>query len=69
MHKSLMEKEFEKSVNNKFNIYNSLFLNLPFDKITNIGMLIPLLSHVCQQGLESGKEPPGQNPSCITLGL
>ena len=33
---------FEKSVKNKFSVYNSLFLKLPFRKINNIGMLIPL---------------------------
>jgi phosphoenolpyruvate carboxylase len=57
MNKSPMETAFEKLVNNKFNIYNSLFLNLPFQKIKRIGMLIPILSHECRQGLELGKEP------------
>ena len=50
-------KEFEKSVKNKFNVYNSLFLSLPFRNISNIGMLIPLMHHVCKQGLESGNDP------------
>jgi len=50
-------KEFDKSVKNKFNVYNSLFLNLPFRKISNIGMLIPLLHHVSKSGLESGSDP------------
>ncbi|MBL1211761.1 MAG: phosphoenolpyruvate carboxylase [Ignavibacteriae bacterium] len=53
----LREKEFEKLVKNKFNVYNSLFLSLPFRKITNTGMIIPLMHHVCKQGLESGKDP------------
>ena len=44
---------FEKEVKNKFDVYNSLFLNLPFRKVSNIGMLIPLLHHVCQQGLDA----------------
>jgi len=57
MNISPKETEFKKSVKNKFNIYNSLFLSLPFQKITNIGILIPLLNHVCRKGLESGKEP------------
>jgi phosphoenolpyruvate carboxylase len=48
---------FNKAVKNKFDVYNSLFLNLPFRKISNIGMLIPLLQHVCQVGLDSGREP------------
>jgi phosphoenolpyruvate carboxylase len=50
-------QEFDKSVRNKFNVYNSLFLNLPFQGISNIGMLLPLLHHVCEHGLESGNEP------------
>lgn len=57
MNKSPREKVFEKSIHNKFNVFNSLFLNLPFQKIKKIGILIPLLSHECRQGLESGKEP------------
>ncbi|MBI1932948.1 MAG: phosphoenolpyruvate carboxylase [Ignavibacteriales bacterium] len=57
MQNSLIIKEFEKFVNNKFNVYNSLFLNLPYPNVSNIGMLIPLLSHVCKTGLESGKDP------------
>ncbi|MEE9431266.1 MAG: phosphoenolpyruvate carboxylase [Melioribacteraceae bacterium] len=57
MKKKLKVNEFDKLVKNKFNIYNSLFLNLPFQKISNIGMLIPLLHHVSKEGLESAKDP------------
>ena len=49
--------EFKKSVQNKFNIYNSLFLNLPYRNIENVGMLIPLLLHQAETGLKSGKNP------------
>ncbi|CAM4182450.1 phosphoenolpyruvate carboxylase [Zobellia roscoffensis] len=49
--------EFKKSVNNKFNVYNSLFLNLPYRNIENVGMLIPLLLDQCQKGLSSGLNP------------
>jgi phosphoenolpyruvate carboxylase len=52
-----VKKEFEKLVKNKFEVYNSLFLNLPFNKIRDTGMFIPLLQQVCKSGLESGKEP------------
>lgn len=48
---------FKKSVNNKFNVYNSLFLNLPYRNIENVGMVIPLLLDHCQKGLKSGKNP------------
>ncbi|MBU0969141.1 MAG: phosphoenolpyruvate carboxylase [Proteobacteria bacterium] len=57
MKKSPRETEFEKSVNNKFNLYNSLFLNLPFQNLAHVGLLIPLLNQACRQGLESGKDP------------
>jgi phosphoenolpyruvate carboxylase len=50
-------EEFEKSVNNKYKLYNTLFLNLPYRKVRNIGMLIPLLSHFCNESLKQGKEP------------
>jgi len=48
---------FKKSVTNKFNVYNSLFLNLPYRNIENVGMLIPLLFDQCEKGLKSGKHP------------
>ncbi|WOI23590.1 phosphoenolpyruvate carboxylase [Nonlabens ulvanivorans] len=49
--------EFKKSVQNKFNIYNSLFLNLPYSNIENVGMLIPLLMEQSQKGLKEGLNP------------
>ena len=57
MHQEERLKEFKKSVNNKFNVYNSLFLNLPYQNIENVGMLIPLLLHQCKNGLGAGKNP------------
>ena len=50
-------KEFEKSVHNKFNVYNSLFLNLPYTKGESVGILIPLLFERCEEGLQSGLHP------------
>ncbi len=50
---------FEKVVKNKFDVFNSLFLNLPFRQISNIGILIPLLQQVSRQGLEEGRDPLG----------
>ncbi len=57
MSQSKRINEFEKLVNTKFNIYNSIFLNLPYSKGSNIGVLIPILYQVCKEGLEAGKEP------------
>ncbi|HET8737827.1 MAG TPA: hypothetical protein VFM69_14635, partial [Pricia sp.] len=48
---------FKKSVTNKFNVYNSLFLNLPYRNIENVGMLIPVLFDRCAKGLGSGQQP------------
>jgi phosphoenolpyruvate carboxylase len=36
-------EKFRQIVENKFQIYNSLFMSLPYDKMTNIGMLLPFL--------------------------
>ena len=49
--------EFKKSVQNKFNVYNSLFLNLPYENIENVGMLIPLLLDQSEKGLNNGLNP------------
>ncbi|TAI46737.1 phosphoenolpyruvate carboxylase [Flagellimonas allohymeniacidonis] len=50
-------EEFKKSVTNKFNIYNSLFLNLPYRDIENVGILVPILMDQCEKGLQAGKKP------------
>lgn len=57
MNSSLIVKKFDKLIKSKFNVYNSLFLNLPYSGISNIGMLIPLLSNECKHALAAGKEP------------
>jgi phosphoenolpyruvate carboxylase len=57
MDSSEVIKEFNKTVKNKFEVYNSLFLNLPFTNIRHTGMFIPVLQQVCRKGLEAGKEP------------
>lgn len=48
---------FKKSVTTPFNVYNSLFLSLPYANIENVGRLIPLLSDQCEKGLQAGKTP------------
>ncbi len=50
-------KEFQRSVENKFNVYNSLFLSLPFREIRNTGVLIPLLQNECREGLMAHRQP------------
>ena len=50
-------EEFKKSVTNRFNIYNSLFLSLPYADMENVGMLVPLLFDQCEKGLAKGEKP------------
>jgi phosphoenolpyruvate carboxylase len=57
MYQSKRLQVFEKQVKNKFNIYNGIFLNLPYRQDSNIGILIPVLYQSCREGLESGKHP------------
>src|SRR6056297_1022096 len=57
MNNHLVGKKFKNLVKNKFDVYNSLFLNLPYQNISNIGMLIPLMYNACKDGLQLGKEP------------
>lgn len=49
--------EFKKSVSNKFEVYNSLFLNLPYTEGDNVGILIPFLCQKSDEGLRAGKNP------------
>ncbi len=48
---------FDRLVNKKFNLYNSMFLGLPFPNIKDTGTLIPLLQMDCQKGLGQQKDP------------
>jgi len=48
---------FIKLVVNRFNLYNSLFLSLPFPIIIKTGNLLPILSDHCRKGLDAGMDP------------
>ena len=49
--------QFNELVLNKYHIYNSLFMNLPYEKISNIGMLIPILNNHSKAGFDLGQNP------------
>ena len=57
MESSTRFKEFRRLVRNKFNVFNSLFLSLPFKQIRTTGELMPLLQNECRDGLRDGREP------------
>lgn len=56
MHQDRTE-QFRQIVENKFQIYNALFMSLPYDKMTNIGMLLPFLYEESKTGYNAGKNP------------
>ncbi|RLD26668.1 MAG: phosphoenolpyruvate carboxylase [Bacteroidetes bacterium] len=48
---------FKKNVLSKYQIYNSIFMTLPFDTITKTGVLLPLFHETCKKGFEKGDNP------------
>ncbi|MCC5939551.1 MAG: phosphoenolpyruvate carboxylase [Lunatimonas sp.] len=52
-----MSNAYETEVAKRFTIYNSLFLDLPFDNIYRTGTLLPILTSICQSGFEKNKTP------------
>ena len=49
--------QFNELVLNKYHIYNSLFMNLPYEKMSNIAMLIPILNNHSKAGFDLGQNP------------
>jgi phosphoenolpyruvate carboxylase len=49
-----MFSKYEEQVGSRFHIYNSLFLNLPFQHISRTGTLLPLLLQQCEVDFEKG---------------
>ena len=50
-------ERFKKNVLSKFQIYNSIFMTLPFDQITKTGVLLPLFHETCEKGYKAGDNP------------
>ncbi|XLS27512.1 phosphoenolpyruvate carboxylase [Flavobacteriaceae bacterium M23B6Z8] len=50
-------ERFNENVLSKHQIYNSIFITLPFDTITNTGVFLPLFSELCEQGYEQKQNP------------
>ena len=48
---------FKENVVSKYQIYNSLFMTLPFDSVSNTGLLLPLFHDICNKGFSMGKNP------------
>ena len=50
-------ERFEEKVLSRYQIYNSLFLTLPFKSIRNTSVLLPLFSDFCKRSYEEGVPP------------
>ncbi|MDQ3131395.1 MAG: phosphoenolpyruvate carboxylase [Acidobacteriota bacterium] len=50
-------EQFRNFVGIKFQLYNSLFLSLPFDRIEKTGILLSLFLSDCEEGFERGQSP------------
>lgn len=48
---------FNNNVLSKYQIYNSIFITLPFDSINNTGVMLPLFHKICEKGFQEGKNP------------
>lgn len=57
MHQQPKLTRFNENVLSKYQIYNSIFMTLPFDTITRTGVLLPLFHDVCTDGFSQKKNP------------
>jgi phosphoenolpyruvate carboxylase len=50
-----MLSKYDQTVGARYHIYNSLFLNLPYQDILRTGTLLPFLQQYCEEGFEKGR--------------
>ncbi|MCW4470099.1 phosphoenolpyruvate carboxylase [Flavobacterium sp. MFBS3-15] len=50
-------ERFNEEVQLKYQLFNSIFLTLPFQSIDNTGAMLPLFSEVCEEGYRNNKNP------------
>ncbi len=48
---------FNTNVLNKYQVYNGIFMTLPFDTLSKTVALLPLFYETCKKGFESGDDP------------
>ena len=73
MHREPRLDRFNDNVLAKYQVYNSIFLTLPYDEIKRTGALLPLFQEICEHGFEKNQNPTeiverffekyGENPS------
>ncbi|MEL1244262.1 phosphoenolpyruvate carboxylase [Flavobacterium sp. DGU11] len=57
MYPSTRIERFNEEVQLKYQLFNSIFITLPFQSIDNTGVLLPLFSEICDEGYENHKSP------------
>ncbi|MCO6149473.1 phosphoenolpyruvate carboxylase [Flavobacterium sp. NRK1] len=50
-------ERFNEQVQLKYQLFNSIFMTLPFRAIDNTGSLLPLFSELCEEGYKENKSP------------
>lgn len=50
-------ERFQENVELKYQLFNSIFMTLPFRAIDNTGGLLPLFSEICEEGYSNNKSP------------
>jgi len=50
-------ERFNEEVQLKYQLFNSIFLTLPFQSIDNTGSLLPLFSEICEEGYKNNNSP------------
>ncbi|MBE7175437.1 MAG: phosphoenolpyruvate carboxylase [Mucilaginibacter polytrichastri] len=51
------EAQFENEVLTRYEVYNSLFLTLPFEQVKDTGILLPFFATHCEEGIKNGQSP------------
>ncbi|RWW96624.1 phosphoenolpyruvate carboxylase [Flavobacterium cerinum] len=57
MYPSTRIERFNEEVQLKYQLFNSIFMTLPFRAIDNTGVLLPLFSELCDEGFKNNKSP------------
>ena len=50
-------ERFKENVELKYQLFNSIFMTLPFQAIDNTGVLLPLFAETCDEGYANNKSP------------
>lgn len=50
-------ERFNTQIKSKYDVYNGIFMTLPFDTVSNTGVLLPLFHSICKAGYADNKNP------------